>query len=253
MGSPWVGLIHFKELFMGSRFTLIMRNTLGLSLLSIVFGFPVPIIFALLLNELRGGKFKKTVQTISYLPYFISWIILGGIFLSWLSREGFVNNMLLWLGLIDKPLRFMQTEGYFWPLLISTGIWKSFGYFAVIYLAAITSVDQEMYEASIIDGAGRFQRVWYITLPAIKTIIAITFIFAMSGVLNSNFDQIYIMRNNVLRDVSDVLDTYTFDMGISHARYSFATATGLFKSVVAVILLLITNFTAKKLSGSSLF
>ena len=252
-GSPWVGLAHFEELFTGGRFALLMRNTISISLLGMMFGFPVPIIFALLLNELKNKYFKKTIQTISYLPYFISWVVLGSIFLTGLSREGIINEMLLKFGLVTAPVRFMQTESYFWPILIITSIWKNFGYNAVIYLAAISSIDQEMYEASIVDGANRFQRVMHITLPSIKTVIAITFIFGMSGIMSSNFDQVFVLRNNVVKNVADVLDTYTFDMGVSQGRYSYATATGLFKSVVAVIMLLITNYSAKKLTGSSLF
>lgn len=253
MGSPWVGLEQFKDFFSEGRFLLIMRNTLGIGIISVFAGFPIPIIFALLLNEMKNLKFKKFVQTVSYLPYFISWVVISGMFLSWLSSEGMINEMLLRFHFVTNPVEFMSDQKYFWPILIITNIWKNFGYWAIIYLAAIASIDQEMYEAGIVDGATRLQRIFYITLPSMKTVIAITFIFAMSGIISSNFDQIFVMRNNLVSDVSDVIDTYTFDMGITQARYSFATAIGLFKSVVALILLLITNYSAKKLSDSSLF
>jgi putative aldouronate transport system permease protein len=253
MGSPWVGLANFKEFIHSENLFLLLRNTLGLSLLNLLLGFPLPIIFALFLNELKVVKFKKFVQTASYLPYFISWVIIGGMFLNWLSAEGMVNELLIKNGIISDPKLFMNEPVWAWIIMIATNIWKHFGWNSIIFLAAISSVDQEMYEAAIVDGANRFQRMWKITLPAIKSTVVIMFIISLSSILNSNFDQIIIMRNSIIRDYVDVIDTYTYDIGLGMGRYSYAAAVGLLKSVIALFFLWISNAGAKKFTDSQLF
>ncbi|KOR77030.1 protein lplB [Paenibacillus solani] len=251
--APWVGLEHFKEFFSDDDFTTVMRNTLGISLLKLFIGFPLPIIFALFLNEIRSVRYKRTIQTISYLPHFLSWVILGGILMTWLADIGIINNILLALHVIDEPITYLAEPKYFWGIIITSDIWKELGWSAIIYLAAISSISPEMYEASTIDGAGRFQKMWYITLPSIKSTISILFILAVSGVLNSNFDQILVLRNTLNESASNVIDIFVYHTGIQNGRYSYAQAVSLFKSVIAIILLLIANKVTKKLNDTSLF
>lgn len=251
--APWVGLEHFKEFFADEDFTNVMRNTLGISLLKLFIGFPLPIIFALFLNEIRSVRYKRTIQTISYLPHFLSWVILGGILMTWLADIGIINNILLALHIIDEPITYLAEPKYFWGIIITSDIWKELGWSAIIYLAAMASVSPEMYEASTIDGAGRFQKMWYITLPSIKSTISILFILAVSGVLNSNFDQILVLRNSLNESASNVIDIFVYHIGMQNGRYSYAQAVALFKSVIAIILLLIANKVTKKLNDTSLF
>lgn len=250
--APWAGLTHFKEFLADENFGYVMKNTLGISLLKLL-TFPLPIIFALFLNEVRSLRYKKAIQTISYLPHFLSWVVLGGILATWLSDVGIINDIFMALHIIDKPISFLADPKYFWTIVITSDIWKELGWSAIIYLAAITSISPEMYEAATIDGAGRFQQMWYVTLPAIKATISILFILAVSGVLNSNFDQILVLRNSLNDSASNVIDYYVYYTGISSGRYSYSAAIGLFKSVIALILLLIANQVSKKLNDTSLF
>nr|WP_232729977.1 ABC transporter permease subunit [Paenibacillus phocaensis] len=250
--APWAGLTHFKEFLQDENFFNVMKNTLGISLLKLL-TFPLPIVFALFLNEVRSLRYKKAIQTISYLPHFLSWVVLGGILATWLSDVGIINDIFMALHIIDKPISFLAEPKYFWTIVIASDIWKELGWSAIIYLAAITSISPEMYEAATIDGAGRFQQMWYVTLPAIKATISILFILAVSGVLNSNFDQILVLRNSLNDSASNVIDYYVYYTGISSGRYSYSTAIGLFKSVIALILLLIANQVSKKLNDTSLF
>lgn len=250
--APWVGLEHFKEFLADENFGYVMRNTLGISLLKLA-TFPLPIIFALFLNEVRSLRFKKSIQTISYLPHFLSWVVLGGILATWLSDIGIFNKIFMALNLIDQPISFLAEPKYFWTIVITSDIWKELGWSAIIYLAAITSISPEMYEAARIDGAGRFQQMWYVTLPAIKATISILFILAVSGVMNSNFDQILVLRNSLNDSASNVIDYYVYYTGLSQGRFSYSTAVGLFKSVIAITLLLIANQVSKKLNDTSLF
>lgn len=251
--APWVGWSHFQEFFQDDSFVNVMRNTLGISLIKLIIGFPLPIIFALFLNEVRSVLFKRSVQTISYLPHFLSWVILGGILTTWLSDVGIVNHVLLALNVIKEPISYLAEPDYFWGIIITSDIWKELGWSAIIYLAAIASVSPEMYEAATIDGAGRFQKMWYVTLPSIKATISILFILAVSGVLNSNFDQILVLRNALNESASNVIDMFVYQTGMQQGRYSYATAVGLFKSVIALILLLIANRVTKKINNTSLF
>lgn len=251
--APWVGLKHFKEFLDDDNLGNVIKNTLGISLFKLFIGFPLPIIFALFLNEVRSVRFKRSIQTISYLPHFLSWVVLGGILATWLSDVGIINNILLALHFIDQPITYLAEPSYFWTIIISSDIWKELGWSAIIYLAAISSVSPEMYEASTIDGAGRFQKMWYVTLPSIKSTISILFILAVSGVLNSNFDQILVLRNSLNDSASNVIDYYVYYTGILSGRFSYSAAVGLLKSVIALILLLIANQVSKKINDTSLF
>jgi putative aldouronate transport system permease protein len=251
--APWAGLTHFKAFLDDDNLANVIKNTLGISLFKLFIGFPLPIIFALFLNEVRSVRFKKSIQTISYLPHFLSWVVLGGILATWLSDVGIINNILIALHVIDQPITYLAEPGYFWTIIISSDIWKELGWSAIIYLAAISGVSPEMYEAATIDGAGRFQKMWYVTLPAIKGTISILFILAVSGVLNSNFDQILVLRNSLNDSASNVIDYYVYYTGILSGRFSYSAAVGLLKSVIALILLLIANQVSKKINDTSLF
>lgn len=251
--APWVGFEHFIEFFKDEQFVSIMVNTLGISVLKLVIAFPLPILFAILINEIRSAKFKKSIQTISYLPHFISWVVLGGIMITWLSDTGMINELLVKFGVMKTPVSFLADPKYFWGLTIISDTWKELGWSAIIYLAAISGIDQQMYEAATVDGASKLQKILYVTLPAIKGTIAIMFILAVANMLNSNFDQIFMLKNVLNAPRSEVIDTYVYQMGMRAGRYSYATAIGLFKSVIAMILLLTANFTTKKLQGRSLF
>jgi putative aldouronate transport system permease protein len=251
--APWVGLMQFKEFLQDDNFWIVLKNTLGISLIKLLIGFPLPIIFALMLNELTSLKFKKAVQTISYLPHFISWVVLGGILTTWLADIGVLNDILLGLGVISERTNFLAEPDNFWAIVILSDIWKELGWSAIIYLAAISGVSTELYESSTIDGANRFQKMWHVTLPSIRPTITILFILAVSGVLNSNFDQILILRNSLNESASNVIDIYVYQLGIQNARYSYATAVGLLKAIIAFLLLLSANKITKKLDGTSLF
>lgn len=254
LGSPWVGLVHFREFFNDPNFLNVLRNTLAINVLNLLFGFPAPILFALLLNEIAGKRFKSFVQTVSYLPHFVSWVIFGGLMLTVLSpSNGILNGLLLSLNLIDEPINFMAKTNLFWFIMVGMEMLKGIGWGAIIYIAAISGVDQEMYEAAKIDGAGRFQKIRYVTLPAIMGTVVIMLIFAISGILNTGFEQVMVMQNALNLDVSETIDTYVYKVGLSEMRYSYSTAVGLAKSVVALILLFGANYASRKMSDSSLF
>ncbi|MBB6735135.1 ABC transporter permease [Cohnella zeiphila] len=251
--APWAGFEHFKEFLTDDNLYPVIRNTLGMSLIKLVVGFPLPIVFALLLNEVRSIRFKKSIQTISYLPHFLSWVILGGILATWLADVGIVNKVLMALGFIDEPITYLAEPNYFWAIAVGSDIWKELGWSAIIYLAAISSVSPELYEAATIDGAGRFQKMRSITLPCIKGTIAILFILAVSGLLSSNFDQILVLRNALNESTSNVIDVYVYQVGIADGRYSYSAAVGLLKSIIALGLLIGANFVTKRLNDTSLF
>ena len=251
--APWVGLQYFKEFFQDSNFADIMINTLGISMLKLFIGFPLPIIFALLINEIRGTRFKKISQTISYLPHFLSWVVLGGILTTWLAKDGVINDFFVAVGLLKEPVSFLGQPKYFWGLALITDTWKELGWSAIIYLAAISGVDQQIYEAATVDGANKLQKILFITLPSITGTIALMLILQISGLLNSNFDQILILKNQINVSRSQVIDTYVYQVGMTMGKYSYATAVGLFKAVIALMLLLIANKSSKKLLGRSLY
>lgn len=256
--SPWVGMANFIEFITSRNFPIVMRNTLVISGLKLLIGFPAPIILALMLGEVRSRWMKRGIQTITYLPYFLSWVVVSGMVFSMLSGDGgSVNMLLMSLGVISEPINFMNRQSWFWPILIITNVWKDIGFSAIIYIAAIAGVNPEYYEAAEIDGAGKLRKIWNVTLPSIAPQIIILLILAISGILDAGFDDIYLLTNNmkngVLIPVADVIDTHVYRMGVLSQRYSYATAVGLFKSVISVVLLVGANAFSRKLTDSSLW
>lgn len=250
--SRWVGFDNFIEFFSDERFWLVIRNTFGLNGLRLIVGFPLAILFAILLNEVSQIRFKRIVQTITYLPHFLSWIILGGIMYEWLSDTGFFTELLLSLGLLRERMNLIASKELFWPILITSEIWKELGWNAIIYIAAIATIDPSLYEAATIDGAGRFGKIVHVTLPSIRGTIAILLTLAIGNMLSSNFEQLFVFHRSVLYDVVDVIDIYAYRVGIENGRLSYATAIGLFRSVFALGLLLTANSVSKRLTESSL-
>ncbi len=252
--KPWVGMENFVKFIRDAQFKNVMTNTLALGVLELTLTFPLPIFFALLLNELRSGKFRRVIQTGTYFPHFISWVVFGGIVTSFLSSDGgIVNNLLKDAGVIGQAIPFMSKPQYFYAIVILSTVVKETGWSSVIYVSAIAGVDQEIYEAAHIDGANRWQTAFRVTLPCISSTIAVLLLLAISGILGSNFDRIYMLQNPLNLAASEVLDTYIYKVGISQRRFSFTTAVGLFRSIIAVVLLGAGNFASKKLTGNGLF
>lgn len=250
--SEWVGLKHFQKFFNSYYFWDILGNTLAISLLKFIFGFPAPIIFALLLNEVRNKKFMKTVQTISYLPHFLSWVVVSGLLVTLLSTDnGLINIIREAMG--KESIMFLGDPKYFRQVLVISDIWKGIGWGSIVYLAAISGVDQEMYEAAYIDGANRWRRIWHITLPSISHIVVIMLIFSVGGLLNAGFEQIFLLYSPAVYSVADIIDTFLYREGLQSNNYSYATAVGLFKSLVSMFLLLLTNFIAKRLDQEGIW
>ncbi len=254
IGSPWAGLDHFREFFRDSDFWIIMRNTLCISLLKLAFAFPAPIILALLLNELTSTGYKKLVQTVTYLPHFVSWVIVAGLCYQLLSPSlGPVIPFLAKLGLVDPNLLILVEPRYFWGVAVVTDIWKEVGWNAVIYLAAITAVDPTLFEAAKIDGAGRWRQVWSITLPCIVPTVVVMLTLTIGNLFQANFDQIWLLRNDAIVPTAEVIDTHVFVQGIRLGRYDYATAVGLFKSFVSVALLVGANSVSRRLVRASIW
>ena len=250
--SKWVGFKHFNKLFNGMYFWPALRNTLIISFGKLIFGFPAPIILSLMLNEVRHSAFKKTVQTVTYLPHFISWVVLASIVMEVLSpSRGVVNYVLQLFGM--DPIFFVGSKEWFRPVIIGSAMWRDTGWQTVVFLAAITGIDPQLYEAAEVDGASRFQRILHITLPGIAPTIVIMFIFAVGGIIADDFDQIYNLLNAQVMEVGDVIGTYTYRVGLQQMDYSYATAVGLFRNVVSLCLVTFTNALSRKLSGSSLW
>lgn len=246
-GSPWVGLENFEALFTMGSFWEVLRNTFIISGLKLLLGFPAPILLALLLNEVRSSRFKRTVQTISYLPHFLSWVVLAGIFIQFLSPSiGPINILIKSLG--GKPIYFLGDAKYFRSVLVLTDIWRSVGWESIVYLAALTSINPEFYEAAHMDGATRWQCTRYITLPSLSPVITIMLILAVGKIINDDFDQVYNLYNEAVYSVGDVLSTYTYRRGLVKMEFGFATAVELFKNVISLILILSTNKIANKIN-----
>lgn len=252
--NPWVGFKHFEAFFNAPEFERLIRNTIIISLLKFFIGFPAPIILALMLNEVRHMFFKRIIQTITYLPHFLSWVIVAGLTMALLSTEnGTVNMILEKVGAIDKPINFLSLKEYFWSILISVNVWKEIGFASIVYLAAIASIDPHLYEAADIDGASKFKQIYLITLPSIMPVVTIFMILAIGNLLNAGFEDILLLAQNpVLRPVSDVIDTYVYRVGLGTHRYSYAVAIGLFKAIISIGLLTIANYLARR-SGNSLW
>lgn len=252
LNAPFVGLEWFQYFF-ENDFKMIMRNTLATSLLTLLFSFPAPILIAVFLNEVKNVKVKKFVQTASYLPYFISWVIASNIFLTFLSGSGVINDILVALHIVEEPVLFFQNGKYFWWIIAFANTWKNMGYNAIIYLASISGIDQGLYEAAEVDGANRVQKIWHITLPAIRGTICIMLILAIGGILTTGFEQQLLMGNNAILNYSDVLDTYSYRYGLTKGMYSYGTAVGMFKSVVSFALVMCANKITAKLNDTALF
>ncbi|NMO96545.1 ABC transporter permease [Paenibacillus lemnae] len=250
--SEWVGLEHFRLFFENPEFYMLLRNTLLLSFYNLIFFFPAPIIFALLLNEVRQVFFKRTIQTMIYVPHFISMVIVASLTYVFLTTEGGTVNELIFQYTGDK-IQFLSDPSWFRPIIILQTIWKECGWGTIIFLAALAAVDVEQYEAATIDGANRWRQTWHITLPAIRSTIVILLILRMGSVLDNGFEQIYLMLNPLNRSVGEVFDTYVYAMGITQGAFSYSTAVGLFKSVVGVILVLGANWLAKRFGQSGLY
>lgn len=252
-GSAFVGLDKFKFLFSDATFLKVIRNTFAMGILNLVATFAMAILFAILLNEIRSKIGKKTVQTISYLPHFLSWIIVAGILHDALSTTGIVNEVLQKLHIIDQSINFFAYPSYFWPIVAFANVWKETGWNAIIYLAAITSIDPCLYEAASIDGAGRWAKIRYITLPSIRPTVMILLLMNIGNVLNAGFEVQYLLGNGLVQSVSQTIDIYVLKWGISQNDYSLGTAAGIFKSVVSITLILIANQMAKRAGEERLF
>lgn len=245
--SKWIGFKYFTDFLTDSNFKNIMVNTLGISLLKLIFGFPAPIILALLLNEVKNTAFKRVAQTISYLPFFVSWVVVAGIWYELLSIDdgSVVNTVLMNIGIIKEPVFWFGDQRYFWGLIVISDVWKGVGFGTIIYLASISGINTELYEAAIIDGADRFKQALHITLPSIRPTIILLFILSIGGLMNAGFDQVYVMGNPMVADKSEIIDTYVMKTGVFGGHYEIATAIGLFKSVLSMVLLFTTNFVIK--------
>lgn len=252
-GSEFVGFRWFEYFFSGQDFLKVLRNTLCSSVLTLCFSFVAPILIALALNEVKGMKFKRVVQTASYLPYFISWVIAANIIVTLLSSEGLINQLLMSFGIIDEGIFFLQEGKHFWLIVALSNTWKDMGYNSIMYLAAISAINPELFEAAQVDGAGRLKQIWHILLPLLRPTILILLILSVGSLLNTGFDQYFLLGNSLNRDYSDVIDTYTFRYGIQNGMFSYASAVSLFKSVFAFIMVATVNAISKKVEGSSLF
>lgn len=253
LGSKFVGLQKFEFLFSDATFLRVIRNTLAMGVLNLITSTFMAILFAILLNEIRSAVVKKTIQTISYLPHFLSWIIVTGILHDALSSSGIINEILLKIGIIDTSINFFAHTQFFWPIVAFANCWKETGWNAIIYLAAITAIDPCLYEAASIDGAGRWAKIKYITLPGIKPTIMILLLMNVGNVLNAGFEIQYLLGNGLIKSVSDTIDIYVLTWGISQNDFSLGTAAGIFKSAVSIILILIANFAAKRFGEERLF
>ncbi|UUZ79740.1 ABC transporter permease subunit [Paenibacillus sp. P26] len=250
--QEWVGFRHFKFLFTDDTFLRVMRNTVAMSLINLVLGFLSAIILALLLNEIKNVLMKRIVQTISYLPHFLSWVIAAGIVATSLSIDGIVNTVLLKLHIVDEPVLWLSEGKYFWGIVGASNIWKEVGWNTIIYLAAIASIDPSLYEAADIDGANRYQKMRYVTLPGIKSTFVILLIMSIGHILDAGFEIQYLLGNGLVADWSETIDIFVLKYGIAQFNYSMATAGGIFKTVVSVALLLIANWIAKRLGEERL-
>lgn len=249
-GSEWVGLKHFANLFQRANFGNIIMNTLSISVLKLLIGFPAPIILALMLNELRVQKLKKVLQTCTYLPHFFSWVVLAGIFKMVFSSTGPINTILGTFG-IDKPLEFFSNGTLFRVMLIATHVWQSVGWGAIVYLAALSGVDESLYEAAYIDGAGRWKQTLNISIPCIIPTVVTVFILNVGSVMNAGYDQIYNMYNPTVYETADIIETYVM-RALTKMDYGVGTAAGLFKSVIGMLLVITTNHISSKLSDNEL-
>lgn len=259
LGSPFVGLDNFREFLSDPYFFSALKNTLAINGLAILIGFPLPIIFALMVFSMQDSVFKRVTQTISYLPHFISWVVVAGLLYRILDESsGVINLIIRKIG--HEPVAFFQEPGYFWLITIFTGIWKEVGWISIIYLAALASIEAEQYEAAMIDGANSFQKLIYITLPGIMPTIALVLIFTIGTLINTNgyfvivpFDAIFNLRNAMVADTANTIDFYVYQTGVLNSDYSYSTAIGLTQSMVAFLMVLCGNWMSKKIKGYGAF
>lgn len=251
LGSPWIGFKHFEQIFATDKFWQVFTNTIEINLMRLLFGFPAPVILAILLNEVRHRIFKRSIQTIIYLPHFISWVTISGILFALLSNEGLVNSIVVLFG--GDPVNFLTSNSMFRPLLVISGIWKEVGWGTIIFLAALSGVNPDLYEASVIDGANRWKQIVHITLPSLLPIISILLILNFGSMMSGGFDQVFNMYNPMVYESGDVIDTYVYRIGLTQGQYSMATAIGLFLNVINFVLLIAVNSAAKKMNGHGIY
>ena len=252
-GSKWICLQNFRELFQSEQFLRVFRNSIEFSLQRLLWSFPMPILFALLLNEVRHAGYKKLVQTVVYIPHFISWVVVASLVIHLLqpTRQGAVNTLLGFFGV--EPANYLTSPRHFRGIVIAAEIWKTAGWGTIVYLSALTQVDPQIYEAAYIDGANRLQLMFRITLPSIMSTISVMLILRLGSLMNNGFEQIYLLYSPLVYEVADVFETYTYRIGIQGGRYSYSTAVGLFQSVVGFILIISSNYVSRKLGENSLF
>lgn len=251
--SEWVGLKHFVTFFSSVFFIRVLKNTLILSLYSIIFGFPAPILFALLLNELDNEYYKKVIQVVSYMPNFISTVVISGIIIDFVASDGVITDLLMKVGFLKESKNLLSVPKYFRTIMVLTDLWQQVGFGSILFLAALTGIDQELYEAAVIDGANRWKQTMHVTIPGIMPTVVIMLIMRIGGLMNANQEKILLLYNPLIYETSDVIGTFVYRKGLLEADYGYSTAVGLFNSVVNVILLFIANGVSRKYSETSLF
>lgn len=252
LGSEWVGLEHFRRLFTDPGFWQIFKNTLIVFVVNILFYFPIPIILSVMLNEVANGYFKRLVQTIVYIPHFLSWVIIVSISFVMLTMDGgIINELMATLGL--QPVNFLMNSEWFYPMYVLQVIWREAGWGTIVFLAAMASIDPGLYEAARMDGAGRFRQIWHITLPGIRNVIVVLLILKIGNVLDTSFEHIYLLLNSMNKDVAEILDTFVYTAGLKQGQFSFSTAVGLFKSVIGFALVVGSNWLAKKFGEDGVY
>ncbi|AEI40354.1 ABC transporter permease [Paenibacillus mucilaginosus] len=252
LGSEWVGLENFRVFFENPDFPMLLRNTIAINVMSLVFFFPVPIILSLMMNEVRNELFKRTIQSIVYLPHFLSWVIIAGLtFTLFATGEGLVNKILIQLGY--EGVQWLTTPNYFWAFLTGQSVWKEAGWGTVIFLAAMANVDPQLYEAARMDGASRLRQMWNITIPAIQNVIIILLILKLGHIMDVGFEQVFLLQNAAVSEVADVFDTYIYRVGIRQSEFSYTTAVGLFKAAIGLMLVIISNKLVKKAGGEGFY
>lgn len=250
-GSPWAGWKYFSFLYRAD-FWLILRNTLIIALLKFITGFPAPIVLALLINRLQRERFKKVIQTFVYLPHFLSWVVVAGMLQAMLAYEGgLFNSFSAIFG--ASPIHFLGRKELFYPIVVLSSLWKEVGWGTIMYLAALTKVDPELYEAAVMDGAGEWKQTLHITLPSLVPVISILLVLSMPGLISAGFDQIYLLQNAYNLDISEVIDTYVLRLGLLNTQFSYTTAIGIFTSVTGTVLLLLSNFISRKMGGEGIW
>lgn len=253
LDCEWVGLKYFEDFFKMPNMFQVLRNTLVMGGLNVTIGFIAPIVLALLLNELKVSWFKRTMQTISYLPHFVSWVVVATLAQSILSTEGLLNTVLINLGLSERAVNFINQGETYWFMITFLGIWKGVGWGSIIYISAITGIDQELYQAGAVDGLGRWGMVRHVTLPGIASTVIVLFILNSTGIINGGFEQHLLLGTATTREYYDNIDTYVYRYGLENGRYSFATAVGLLKGVISLLLLCVTNALSKRFTQQSIY